>query len=111
MTTGPDDDRYGFLFSQVTFKDVQLDEAARNRFGVFGRTVSRKDGWDVGWWRYRVPGLGVVDWRRVVDTLYEGGYDGAVSVEHEDPVWGGSPQRVRQGLQIAQRTLRPLLVD
>lgn len=94
----------------VQAKDVELDEAARNRFGVFGKTVHRKDGWDVGWWRYRVPGLGCVDWRRVIDTLYEHGYNGAVSVEHEDPVWGGTPERIEQGLQIAERTLTPLLI-
>ena len=39
--------------------------------------MERPDPWDVGWWRYRVPGLGQVDWRRVVDTLYEGGFDAA----------------------------------
>jgi sugar phosphate isomerase/epimerase len=94
----------------VQAKDVELDEAARNQVGVFGKTVHRKDGWDVGWWRYRVPGLGTVDWRRVIDTLYERGYDGTISVEHEDPVWGGTPERIRQGLQIAERTLAPLLI-
>ena len=94
----------------VQAKDVELDEAARNRFGFFGKTVHRQDGWDVGWWRYRVPGLGTVDWRRIVDTLYEHGYDGTISVEHEDPVWGGSPERIQQGLQIAERTLAPLLI-
>ena len=48
----------------------------RNRFGWPGRAVERPDPWDVGWWRYRVPGLGQVDWRGVVDTLYEGGFTG-----------------------------------
>jgi sugar phosphate isomerase/epimerase len=94
----------------VQAKDVELDDAARNQVGVFGKTVHRKDGWDVGWWRYRVPGLGTVDWRRVIDTLYERGYDGTISVEHEDPVWGGTPERICQGLQIAERTLAPLLI-
>ena len=70
----------------------------------------REDPWDVGWWRYRVPGLGQVDWRAVVDTLYEGGFDGVLSVEHEDPVWGGTEDRIETGLQVAHRTLRPLLV-
>ena len=45
------------------------------------------------------------------DVLYEGGFDGTVSVEHEDPVWGGDPDRVRTGLEIAFRTLRPLIVQ
>ena len=35
--------------------------------------------------------------RGVIDALYEGGFDGTVSVEHEDPVWGGDPDRVRTG--------------
>jgi sugar phosphate isomerase/epimerase len=51
-----------------------------------------------------------VDWRHYVDTLYEGGFEGVLSVEHEDPVWGGSPERVERGLEIAHRNLRPLLV-
>jgi sugar phosphate isomerase/epimerase len=91
-------------------KDIQVDAAARNRYGWPGRAVVRDDPWDVGWWRYRVPGLGQVDWVRLVDTLYEGGFDGVLSVEHEDPVWGGTEERVEIGLRIAHRTLRPLLV-
>jgi sugar phosphate isomerase/epimerase len=90
-------------------KDAQLDANARNRYGFFGRTIEREHPWDEGWWRYRVPGRGQVDWSGVVDTLYEGGFTGVLSVEHEDPVWSGSPDRVKQGLEIAYRTLRPLI--
>ena len=91
-------------------KDAQLDPRARDRYGFFGRSVARADGWDSGWWRYRVPGLGDVDWRRLIDTFYEGGFTGVLSVEHEDPVWSGDVRRVTQGLEIAHRTLRPLIV-
>jgi sugar phosphate isomerase/epimerase len=91
-------------------KDIELFPERRNRYGWPGKAVVREDPWDVGWWRYRVPGLGQVDWRRVVDTLYEGGFDGVLSVEHEDPVWGGTEDRVHTGLQVAHRTLRPLIV-
>lgn len=97
--------------AHVQAKDIELSPTARNRFGTFGRAVDRPDPWDVGWWRYRVPGLGEVDWVRLVDRLYECGYDGTISVEHEDPIWGGSPERVRTGLEIAFRTLRPLVVQ
>ena len=34
-----------------------------------------------------------------VDTLYEGGFDGVLSVEHEDPVWGGTEDRIKTGLR------------
>jgi sugar phosphate isomerase/epimerase len=91
-------------------KDIELFPERRNRYGWPGKAVAREDPWDVGWWRYRVPGRGEVDWPKLVDTLYEGGFDGVLSVEHEDPVWGGTEDRVRTGLQVAYRTLRPLLV-
>jgi sugar phosphate isomerase/epimerase len=91
-------------------KDIEVFSGARNRYGYPGRAVTRPDPWDTGWWRYRVPGLGQVDWTRVVDTLYEGGFDGVLSVEHEDPVWGGTQDRIEAGLEIAGRTLRPLIV-
>jgi sugar phosphate isomerase/epimerase len=92
----------------VQAKDVEVDALARDRYGVFGRTVDRQP-WTSGWWRYRIPGLGEVDWRRLVDRLHRSGYDGVVSVEHEDPVWSGDPERVRRGLVIAERTLAPLV--
>jgi sugar phosphate isomerase/epimerase len=91
-------------------KDVQLFPDRRNHYGWPGKAVAREDPWDVGWWRYRVPGLGQVDWTRVVDALYEGGFDGVLSVEHEDPQWGGTERKVEIGLDIAYRTLRPLIV-
>jgi sugar phosphate isomerase/epimerase len=91
-------------------KDIEVFPDQRNRYGWPGRAVERPDPWDVGWWRYRVPGLGQVDWTRVVDALYEGGFDGVLSVEHEDPLWGGTERKIETGLRVAYRTLRPLLV-
>jgi sugar phosphate isomerase/epimerase len=92
----------------VQAKDVEVQPAARDRYGVFGRVLDREP-WTSGWWRYRVPGLGELDWPRLVGALRRTGYDGVVSVEHEDPVWSGTPGRVRQGLAVAERTLGPLL--
>ena len=92
-------------------KDAETFPERRNRYGFFGRTATREqDPWDMGWWRYRIPGLGEVDFRAYVDALYEGGFDGVLSVEHEDPVWGGTPEKVEQGLRIAYSNLRPLVV-
>ena len=91
-------------------KDIEVFPERRQRYGFFGKTVERGDPWDTGWWRYRVPGLGEVDWTRLIDVLYEGGYEGVLSVEHEDPVWSGDSSMVMTGLEIAYGTLRPLLV-
>jgi sugar phosphate isomerase/epimerase len=93
-------------------KDAETFDPERNRFGFFGRVSTREeDPWDMGWWRYRIPGLGQVDFPRYVDALYEGGFDGVLSVEHEDPVWGGTPELVDAGLRIAHNNLRGLVVQ
>ncbi|GII87245.1 hypothetical protein Ssi03_52350 [Sphaerisporangium siamense] len=97
------------MVAHVQAKDIEIDERARTRHGVFGKTAERASPTDVGWWRYRVPGRGVIDWNRVIDTLYDHGYDGTVAVEHEDPIWGGSLPRIHQGLRIAAATLRPFI--
>ena len=37
-----------------------------------------------GWWRYCIPGFGEIDWGRFILALKENGYDGVLSIEHED---------------------------
>ncbi|MEU5694793.1 sugar phosphate isomerase/epimerase [Actinosynnema sp. NPDC020468] len=94
----------------VQAKDTRVLPAGRDRHGVFGRAIRGADPWRSGWWEYRMPGLGDVDWRGVVDALYRIGFDGVIAIEHEDPHWSGDDARVRHGLEYARRTLRPLLV-
>jgi sugar phosphate isomerase/epimerase len=101
---------YAERILHVQAKDVEIDPDGRNRLGVFGNVVDRaRNPWQSGWWRYRIPGLGEVDWASLVSTLASAGYDGVVSVEHEDPVWSGSEEKVYQGLALARETLDPLI--
>jgi sugar phosphate isomerase/epimerase len=37
-----------------------------------------------GWWRYVIPGFGVIDWGQLIGILRSNGYDGVLSIEHED---------------------------
>jgi sugar phosphate isomerase/epimerase len=55
--------------------------------------------------RFRVPGWGNIDWKRVITELKLAGYTGTISVEHEDPTMG----RV-EGLERALATLAPLML-
>ena len=96
------------LVAHVQAKDIEVFADARNRFGWPGE-IARANPWEVGWWRYRVPGLGDVPWRRIIDMLHEAGYDGAVSIEHEDPVWGGTEDKIATGLEIAAAHLDPFV--
>jgi sugar phosphate isomerase/epimerase len=103
---------YADRILHVQAKDVEIDPVGRDRFGVFGNAVDRADSpWVSGWWRYRIPGLGEVDWASLVTALSTAGFDGVVSVEHEDPVWSGSVDRVHQGLLLARETLDHLIRD
>jgi sugar phosphate isomerase/epimerase len=59
-----------------------------------------------GWWRYRVPGLGQVDWKAIAAALEAIGYTAGMVIEHEDPVYEG--ERFDEGLCIGLEFLRGL---
>ena len=61
---------------------------------------------DFSWWRYRLPGLGTIDWTKFMSRLMEIGYDDVIDIEYDDPVWCGSEDRVKKGYLIARDTLR-----
>jgi len=83
----------------VHAKDTEIVEARCHRNGLLSS----------GWWRYRVPGMGEVDWGRFISALGECGYDGGLSIEHEDPVWEGDAKKKKQGLVLGQRHLAQFL--
>lgn len=58
----------------VHAKDVAIRSDTRARVGVLDGT----------WWRYVIPGFGEIPWGRFVLALREIGYDGVLSIEHED---------------------------
>jgi len=41
-----------------------------------------------GWWRYVIPGLGEIDWGQYIGRLRRNGYNGVLSIEHEDSAVG-----------------------
>jgi len=41
-----------------------------------------------GWWRYCIPGYGEVNWGVYIARLRAAGYDGVLSIEHEDEAFG-----------------------
>ena len=89
---------YGDRIFHVHAKDTEivLDELYRRSILSPG----------VGWQHGRIPGRGEIDWPGFVGALREVGYDGVLSVEHEDRDIGVEP-----GFELARDTLRPLLLD
>jgi sugar phosphate isomerase/epimerase len=88
-------------------KDTEILEKGRNRYGIYGRQLAATV--EADWWRYRLPGYGAVNWYRYLDALVQIGYEGVLSVEHEDPVWSETPELALRGLRLAYAFLAPLV--
>ncbi|MCS6858964.1 MAG: sugar phosphate isomerase/epimerase [Abditibacteriales bacterium] len=82
---------YGSRIYHVDGKDTEILPEILRKQGIWGNH----------WWRYRVPGMGQVNWGGVVSALKEVGYAGAIDIENEDPLFSGL-----LGIEMAGRHLR-----
>ena len=90
----------------VHLKDTEVRWDVLRKVGI--NSIDR-----VQWWVYRLPGLGSIDWAAFFSVLQRAGYQGAMSMEHEDPLYG-SPNRpgpdfnpdYAMGFKMAHRYLR-----
>ncbi|MDQ6759875.1 MAG: sugar phosphate isomerase/epimerase, partial [Acidobacteriota bacterium] len=90
----------------VHLKDTEIRWPALRHAGI--NPVDR-----TSWWRYRLPGLGSIDWAAFFTVLQDRGYQGGMSIEHEDALYG-SPNRpgpdfsedYKMGFRMAHRYLR-----
>jgi sugar phosphate isomerase/epimerase len=118
------DENFGLNFdpSHLVWQFIDCDRAIREFgdriFHTHGKDLEvRPDGLyehgvmsaGVGWQVPRLCGLGQVDWGRFFGALYAVGYDGVVSIEHEDRNFEGDPELVKRGFLIARNTLRPYI--
>ena len=86
---------------------VHAKDMAIDRDGLFEQGVMSLG---MGWQIPKLPGLGEIHWDRFISALYGIGYNGAVSVEHEDRKFEGDVDLVKKGFVLAHNTLRPLIV-
>jgi len=75
-------------------KDCAVNDALLRRIGVL----------EGGWWRYTIPGTGRIAWGEYLGKLREVGFDGAVSIEHEDRTLGAE-----EGFRMGAAHLRSLI--
>lgn len=75
-------------------KDTEIDNDTLRNCGIYGG----------GWRRYRIPGWGDINWQKIFSLLVDIGYDYAMVIEHEDPVFVG--QRYDEGLRRGLKFLR-----
>lgn len=86
---------YGSRIHHVDGKDCEILRGRLAREGILGS----------GWWRYRLPGLGDLDWRAIFSALRDTGYDGVIAIENEDPLCPG-----KDGVTWAAAYLRSQLL-
>jgi sugar phosphate isomerase/epimerase len=88
-------------------KDTEITQAVLQQVGIHGH----------GWWRYRIPGQGLIDWPKFITVLLQAKFQGGVAVEHEDEFWDAPhtgnqpdfPQARKDGFILAYRFLSQFL--
>jgi sugar phosphate isomerase/epimerase len=65
----------------VHLKDAEIRRAVLRRVGI-----NPPD--NTPWWRFRLPGMGAVDWPAFFTVLMEAGFAGPMNIEHEDGFYG-----------------------
>jgi sugar phosphate isomerase/epimerase len=84
-------------------KDTEITTPLLQQVGIHGQ----------GWWRYRIPGQGLVNWAALFTVLLQIQFNGGIAVEHEDKFWDAPhtgndpdfPQRRKDGFILARRFL------
>ncbi len=94
--------QFGSRIFHAHAKDTQIFDERISHYSILD-TVEEH------WWRYRLPGHGRVEWRLFLHALEQQDYQGPISIEHEDPVWSGSIDKVQQGLILGKQHLDEVL--
>ncbi len=100
---------FGHKIYHVHGKDTEILRHNLNRIGILHNITEENHFYDHQWWRHRLPGLGEVDWSKIVANLDEIAYQGSISIEHEDPVWEGSLEKVQTGIIKAKKHIEMFL--
>lgn len=80
----------------VHAKDTKIHRDILSRTGILT---------DFSWWEYRIPGRGELDWNRIFQLLNQIGYQGTISLEHEDGAYAGTLEQIETGLLAGRDVL------
>jgi sugar phosphate isomerase/epimerase len=82
-------------------KDTKMLPERLSKCGIYG----------FGFYQDKIAGLGDIDWKKYLDALYEIGYTGVVSVEHEDRAWEKDEKNILEGIELAGKLLSKYFID
>lgn len=98
---------FGNRIFHVHAKDSAVDLEALKQYGLYNRQIGATH--DNGIWKFSMPGHGTVDFDGMIKALKAVGYDGVISIEHEDPEYSGTLEKTMAGLDVAKEHLLPLM--
>lgn len=84
----------------VHAKDTVIDRERLSECGILT---------DFSWWSYQIPGRGELDWKRLFGILRQAGYDGTISLEHEDAEFAHSLGEIKTGMLEARDYVRTMM--
>ncbi|MDB5561674.1 MAG: endonuclease, family 2 [Hyphomicrobiales bacterium] len=58
-----------------------------------------------GWWRYTLPGSGLLNWQQFRQQARAFGFDGTISIEHEDADFGWPGKDLGAGYEGERKAL------
>jgi sugar phosphate isomerase/epimerase len=90
--------RFGERVYAFHAKDTEILGDVLSRVGIHGS----------GWWRFRIPGYGDINWKRIFTILADIHYRGDLIIEHEDPIFRGD--RREEGLRLGLKFLRQFVM-
>ena len=93
----------------VHLKDTEINEEKLYESGILGESYTSSYVCGEGWWRYTIPGEGVVDWNQAIRRLEDAGYDGVLSVELEDHYFWQTPELQQEGILRAKEYIEQFL--
>ena len=95
----------------VHAKDVEVYYDNFKYYGVFDRQLPKRPENDDGKgnWMFRMPSLGQVEWDELIALLRDNGYNDVISIEHEDPMYEGTDEKIKEGLVIAREYLEKFI--
>ncbi|GAA0181248.1 sugar phosphate isomerase/epimerase [Clostridium sediminicola] len=90
-------------------KDGKVNFKNKHQYSIFGKQLGKKNGFDIGWVDAKIPGKGEIKWDEFFDTIREIGYDGVISIEHEDPEYEDSIKKCKEGILFSKNYLEKFI--
>lgn len=85
-------------------KDMLVRRGVLSQTGIFNKQLANSS--TENYCKPVMPGRGDVDFKKWIEALKKAGYNGVVSIEHEDADYEGSLDKVQAGLLVAINNLK-----